>query len=219
LGAACGISDRDGGAGYVSSASFDEKGVGHLRFLAVDVSALPATQTKVATSSGLQENNAAPSKEPEQEQASPEQEESLSSGSGFAVSNDGLILTNRHVVENCKGISVADFGSAIIKAVDEQNDLALLKIQGTTSAAKFRPSAVGLGETVYVLGFPLGGILGAGMNFTSGAISSLSGIRNDSRYLQFTAPVQPGNSCGVGYWEGIENYNLGRQRATLVKSI
>jgi S1-C subfamily serine protease len=104
---------------------------------------LPATQTKVATSSGLQENNAAPSKEPEQEQASPEQEESASSGSGFAVSNDGLILTNRHVVENCKGISVADFRSAIIKAVDEQNDLALLKIQGTTSAAKFCPSAVG----------------------------------------------------------------------------
>jgi hypothetical protein len=80
LGAACGISDRDGGAGYVWSASFDEKGVGHLRFLAFDVSALPATQTKVATSSGLQENNAAPSKEPEQEQASPERNEFQRSG-------------------------------------------------------------------------------------------------------------------------------------------
>lgn len=34
------------------------------------------------------------------------------------------------------------------------------------------------------------------MNFTAGAISSLSGIKNDSRYLQFSAPVQPGNSGG-----------------------
>jgi serine protease Do len=34
------------------------------------------------------------------------------------------------------------------------------------------------------------------MNFTAGNVSSLSGIENDSRYLQFTAPIQPGNSGG-----------------------
>jgi hypothetical protein len=184
----------NGGAGYVWSASFDEKGTGHLRFLAVDASALSQPQTEVAGSGGLQENEV-PAPGHTEEQASPEQEEAAS-GSGFAVSNNGLILTNRHVVDNCKGISVSDFGSAAIKAVDEQNDLALLKIQGTTSAARFRSSSVGLGETVYVLGFPLVGILGAGMNFTTGSISSLSGTNNDSRYLQLTAPVQPGNSGG-----------------------
>ena len=46
------------------------------------------------------------------------------------------------------------------------------------------------------MGFPYSGVLGAGINFTGGLISSLSGIGNDSRYLQFTAAVQPGNSGG-----------------------
>jgi len=53
-----------------------------------------------------------------------------------------------------------------------------------------------LGESIFALGFPYSGVLGAGINFTGGLISSLSGIGNDSRYLQFTAPVQPGNSGG-----------------------
>jgi S1-C subfamily serine protease len=183
----------NGGAGYVWSASFHEKGTGHLRFLAVDVSALSQPQTKVADSD---QGNEAPAPEQTEEQASPEQEEASSSGSGFAISNDGLILTNRHVVDGCKAVSVDGSGSAAIKAVDESNDLALLKVQVGTSAASFRSTSVGLGEAVFALGFPYGGMLGAGMNFTSGSISSLSGIRNDTRYLQLTAPVQPGNSGG-----------------------
>ena len=53
-----------------------------------------------------------------------------------------------------------------------------------------------LGETVFVLGFPYPGILGQGLNVTDGLVSSLSGNQNDTRYLQITAPVQPGNSGG-----------------------
>lgn len=49
---------------------------------------------------------------------------------------------------------------------------------------------------MYALGFPYSGVLSGSVNFTSGNISSLSGIRNDTRYLQFTPPVQPGNSGG-----------------------
>jgi S1-C subfamily serine protease len=112
------------------------------------------------------------------------------------VSNDGYVLTNRHVVDKCGAVSVHDRGSAIVKEVDDTNDLALLKMQGSTSAATFRNTSPGLGDSVFALGFPYSGVLGAGINFTGGLISSLSGIGNDSRYLQFTAAVQPGNSGG-----------------------
>jgi S1-C subfamily serine protease len=139
---------------------------------------------------GIKSGEGSPATQP---QPAPEKE---ASGSGFAVSNDGLILTNRHVVADCKGITVLGAGSAAVKAVDELNDLALLSINGRTSAATFRMASPSLGESIYAAGFPYAGVLGRGMNFTAGNVSSLSGIENDSRYLQFTAPVQPGNSGG-----------------------
>jgi hypothetical protein len=120
----------------------------------------------------------------------------IATGTGFTVSDDGLVLTNSHVVERCEAITIHDRGSAHIKEIDEINDLALLKIEGKTSAAEFRATAPRLGMSVYALGFPYSGILSGSVNFTSGNMSSLSGIKNDTRYLQFTAPVQPGNSGG-----------------------
>ena len=46
-----------------------------------------------------------------------------------------------------------------------------------------------------VAGYPLRGLL-SGFNMTTGNLSSLSGLGGDTRYLQITAPVQPGNSGG-----------------------
>jgi hypothetical protein len=71
-----------GGPGYVCSTSFDQKGVGHLRFFAVDVSALDAPQ-------GSQEKVATPKQADEPPSA--EQEEGDSSGSGFAISKDDVV--------------------------------------------------------------------------------------------------------------------------------
>jgi serine protease Do len=107
-----------------------------------------------------------------------------------------LILTNYHVVNNCTQITVRGWGSATIKSYDDINDLALLRVQEKTLSVTFRTTPVGLGETVFALGFPYPGILGQGLNVTNGLVSSLSGIQNDTRYLQITAPVQPGNSGG-----------------------
>jgi S1-C subfamily serine protease len=122
--------------------------------------------------------------------------EVYATGTGFLVSNDGLVLTNRHVVEKCEDLTIHGRGPAIIKEIDPTNDLALLKMQGSTIPATFRSTSSDLGDAVYALGFPYSGVLGSGVNFTGGLVSSLSGIGNDSRYLQFTAPVQPGNSGG-----------------------
>ncbi len=52
------------------------------------------------------------------------------------------------------------------------------------------------GDSVVVAGYPLSNLLGSNMSVTTGSVSQLSGPRDDSRLLQVTAPVQPGNSGG-----------------------
>ena len=47
-----------------------------------------------------------------------------------------------------------------------------------------------------MVGFPLHGLLASEANVTTGTISALAGLGNDTRFLQITAPVQPGNSGG-----------------------
>jgi S1-C subfamily serine protease len=117
--------------------------------------------------------------------------------SGFAVTADGFAVTSAHVVEGCRDIMVAHHGVARIVRIDRNNDLALIKLntKGLLPAA-IRTSAPKLGETVYALGFPLAERLDNTLNFTSGLVSALAGLENDRRALQFTAPIQPGNSGG-----------------------
>lgn len=122
----------------------------------------------------------------------------ISTGSGFFVGGAGMGLTNAHVVEGCASATLLGYGPARIVARDSLNDMALVELSGKTStpAARFRSEPLQLGETVYALGFPLAGQLDNGLNFTSGLVSSLAGMGNDTRSLQFTAPIQPGNSGG-----------------------
>ncbi len=54
----------------------------------------------------------------------------------------------------------------------------------------------GAGEPVEAFGYPLADVLARSGNFTLGNVSALVGIDDDSRYLQISAPVQPGNSGG-----------------------
>lgn len=61
---------------------------------------------------------------------------------------------------------------------------------------------VRLGEPVVVVGFPLWGLLAASPSVTTGTVSALAGPGNDSRLLQISAPVQPGNSGGPLLDEG-----------------
>jgi len=63
-------------------------------------------------------------------------------------------------------------------------------------AATIRATAVHPGDAVIAIGFPYHGLLTSDFTVTSGIISSLSGILNDTRYLQISAGVQTGNSGG-----------------------
>lgn len=56
--------------------------------------------------------------------------------------------------------------------------------------------AARLGETVAAFGFPLTQLLATSGNFTLGNITAMAGIGDDTRYIQISAPVQPGNSGG-----------------------
>jgi S1-C subfamily serine protease len=49
---------------------------------------------------------------------------------------------------------------------------------------------------VLVMGFPLQGLLGTGPQATTGNVSALCGIGNDTSVMQFTAPIAGGNSGG-----------------------
>jgi len=119
-------------------------------------------------------------------------------GSGFYVSRAGHILTNNQVVAGCKGLTTRGGRFLQIVARDIGTDLALLKGEATPPAfATFRsgPSPK-IGDSVIVFGFPLPGILSSDGNVITGVLSATSGLRDDVRFVQLTAPVQPGNSGG-----------------------
>jgi S1-C subfamily serine protease len=122
-------------------------------------------------------------------------------GSGFAV--DGRhILTNAHVIEGMSRVDIANeqiSAPAEIVFVDPRNDIALLRVitQPLATAAAFRDSFdIHLGEDVLVMGYPLQGLLGSGPQATTGNVSALCGIGNDTSVMQFTAPIAGGNSGG-----------------------
>jgi serine protease Do len=121
------------------------------------------------------------------------------SGTAFFVSKEGKALTNAHVVDGCRQISVNTEGQSIaakILAKDERNDLALLATDLRPPRAANWRLQVRQGEDIAVYGFPLTGVLASGGNVATGNITALAGLADDSRFLQISAPVQPGNSGG-----------------------
>jgi murein DD-endopeptidase MepM/ murein hydrolase activator NlpD len=121
------------------------------------------------------------------------------SGSGFAVSPSGHVLTNAHVVEGCSEVEVVtSSGSHLGRVVstDGRNDLALISSPVRGPYAAFRRGPLKAGEDVTALGYPLRGLLGSDISVSVGIVSALAGIRNDTSRLQVSTPVQPGNSGG-----------------------
>jgi S1-C subfamily serine protease len=88
--------------------------------------------------------------------------------------------------------------SAAVLVTSEQDDLALLKVEAKPRyEAIFRVGApLKQGEVIVLYGFPLAGILASSGNATSGNVTALAGPADESRLMQISAPVQPGNSGG-----------------------
>ncbi len=121
-------------------------------------------------------------------------------GTGFFVSKAGHLVTNQHVVSQCRRIEVTPHGghavTARLAAVDGRHDLALLEVGHRPAVVPAFRSTVGLGEPVSVFGYPLPTLVSSAGNFTSGSVSALAGLADNATHLQISAPVQPGNSGG-----------------------
>lgn len=124
-------------------------------------------------------------------------------GSGVIVSNDGIILTNYHVIKNAKQIEVAvrdgQITLATIIGVDPDTDIAVLKIPlKNLSNIKFADSVHSrVGDIVLAIGNPFG----VGQTVTSGIISgtgrNMIGINTFEDFIQTDAAINPGNSGGA----------------------
>jgi S1-C subfamily serine protease len=123
-----------------------------------------------------------------------------SSGTGFFVTEEGHILTNSHVLRGCTRTTIISAGSVTtsgrVVANDSTNDLAILVSSVKPAVVPAFRSSARLGENISVFGFPLTGILSSSGNYTTGSVTALTGLSDDSRMLQISAPVQQGNSGG-----------------------
>ena len=124
------------------------------------------------------------------------------SGTCFAVSPDGLLVTSHHVVDTASKITVVfpdgRKGEATVLRESIDNDLALLRTRVATP--EWLPFAgaddISLGMPAFTVGFPSPRMLGSEAKFTEGHVSSLSGLKEEPTLLQVSIPIQPGNSGG-----------------------
>jgi serine protease Do len=122
-------------------------------------------------------------------------------GSGFVIRADGLIVTNRHVVNGALKVKVRlpdgrDFPARILGA-DAVTDIALLKVDGVKLAALRLGSSqsVSVGDAVIAIGNPYG----LGQSVSAGIISARARTLEDDPYIDFLqtdAAINHGNSGG-----------------------
>lgn len=145
-------------------------------------------------------------------------EEAGGVGTGFVVSK-GIVMTCAHVVQHGSQITATfangKSAAAKVHTIDAGNDWALLEVPDTEAPAI--PVSVdkpNVGATIYCIGFPLGGIKDSADPIVgSGNIAALQRLDGDNRFMQITAPVNPGNSGGpvldqYGRWVGIVSQKL-----------
>lgn len=139
----------------------------------------------------------------------PKQKQEVGGGSGFVISPDGLIATNRHVVEDANAtytvvLSDGSKHDAKVLARDTSIDLALIKIDGKNlpTLALGDSDTLQLGDTVVAIGNALGefsnsvtrGIVsGINRKITAG---SMTGSEVIDQAIQTDAAINPGNSGG-----------------------
>ncbi len=130
------------------------------------------------------------------------EKEGFSTGTGFFVTDDGVMVTNHHVIEGAKQISVVNLAAkkeypATVLFTDPANDVAILKIEAKTTPAPLAPDFnLRKGDEVFALGYPLITLQGQEQKATFGRVNALTGIQDDVRLVQIDVPVQPGNSGG-----------------------
>jgi len=145
-----------------------------------------------------------------QEKKTGTEKQQIGSGTGFIVSEDGLVLTNKHVVsDDAAEYTVIDINgkeySAKVLAKDPVQDLAIIKIEGSG----FKPLKLGsasdiqIGQSVIAIGNALGefqntvsvGVI-SGLGRTLVATGSTIGTETLEDTIQTDAAINKGNSGG-----------------------
>jgi S1-C subfamily serine protease len=124
-----------------------------------------------------------------------------SSGTGFALTSEGYLVTSYHVIQGADSVLVEGRDRKRYHAEpvysDVKHDLAILRITDKKFSGFGRlPYAIkagqaDLGERVYTLGYPREDIV-----YGEGALSARSGFQGDTAFYQVSIPVNPGNSGG-----------------------
>ncbi len=139
----------------------------------------------------------------------PDGQGSTATGSGFVVSKDGYIVTNAHVVEGAKKVSVSfkedtsNFVDAQVKGRDVSSDLAVLKVD-PSKVKNIRTLPLGnsknatVGDPVIAIGNPFGFTRTVTTGIVSAVQRTIEAPNNFSiaDVIQTDAAINPGNSGG-----------------------
>ncbi|MEO1474097.1 MAG: trypsin-like peptidase domain-containing protein, partial [Pseudomonadota bacterium] len=126
-------------------------------------------------------------------------------GSGVIVGDDGVVVTNNHVIEGADELRIVlwdrrEYEAELVLA-DERTDLAVLKFEPDGAPLSTLPYADTRGVEVGDLVLAIGNPFGVGQTVTTGIISATArtdvGITDYSFFLQTDAAVNPGNSGGA----------------------
>lgn len=151
----------------------------------------------------------------------------IGSGSGVVVREDGLVLTNRHVVEHGRAARLrfrsGEYPAVVVK-VAEDRDLALVKTYGRpvelANPLAFDAKPAGPGTAVLAVGHPSD----YEETVTRGIVSAIRSVKIDpypeQTYLQLDAAINPGNSggpvldqdgevIGLATWKRLDGESLG----------
>lgn len=127
----------------------------------------------------------------------------VGTGTGFSISSKGLMVTNRHVIQRAKTITVlSDSGGRYeakgVVAYDRDRDLVVIQLVGKNFPHLKLPNSssdeVRVGEAIAVFGSPLG-LAGT---LSDGIVSAIrSDVENNDQVvglIQISAPISPGSS-------------------------
>jgi len=168
----------------------------------VNISTTTIVTTNTNPFPGFQFPPGSPFEDMFKEFGTPQKRKSAALGSGFIISEKGIVVTNNHVIQDAEDIVVRVGGDKEYKAkilgADPLSDIAVLQI---TSKEKFIPVKFGdsdkarIGDWVIAIGNPFG----LGGTVTSGIISARNrsiGLSRYEDYIQTDASINSGNSGG-----------------------
>ncbi len=158
---------------------------------------------------------------------------SIHQGSGVFISNNGIGISNYHVLENVDSAYIVTKNGnvhGIVRIIDYSSihDLVKFKVNINTSVpANISQSVVSRGEDVFALGYPCGLDISGGSTLSKGIVSAVRNI-NEVDYIQSSAQITHGSSGGglfdnsgrlIGITQGTFASNLEDVHANLYKII